>query len=181
MPNTLTVREMQKEDLDLLIAYWCTASPAYLRSMGADPAKVPSADKLRQALTHQVELPMQEKQSFALIWLADAQPIGHCNVNQIAFGKQAHMHLHLWQADARRKGVGTALVRKSLPHFFDKLQLEQIICEPYAHNPAPNKTLARVGFEHTRTYRTVPGSLNFEQEVKRWVMTQARFQELENA
>ena len=42
-------------------------------------------------------------------------------------------------------------------------------------NPAPNKTLARVGFEFVKEYVTVPGSINFEQPVNRWEMTREKY------
>ncbi len=59
----------------------------------------------------------------------------------------------------------------SLPFFFKNLQLKNVFCEPYALNPAPNRTLEKVGFECLEEYVTVPGYLNFEQPVKRWRMS----------
>jgi RimJ/RimL family protein N-acetyltransferase len=63
----------------------------------------------------------------------------------------------------------------TLPYFFDSLQIKRLYSEPYALNEAPNKTLERAGFELEKEYITTPGSLNFEQPVKRWVMTKERF------
>ena len=40
----------------------------------------------------------------------------------------------------------------------------------YAENPGPNRTLAKLGFRLIKRYRTVPGIINFEQEVNRYVM-----------
>ena len=85
------------------------------------------------------------------------------------------MHLHIWENGARKKGMGTALVKLGLPFFFKNLKLKKIYCEPYALNPAPNKVLEKAGFEFLKTYITTPGFLNFEQAVNLWQFTYERF------
>lgn len=94
-------------------------------------------------LTNQIRLPYKEKSSLALIAEINGEPLGHCNVNDITFGLEAKMHLHLWNNNLRKKGLGTEMVLQSLPLFFDRLKLKTIWCEPYAENPAPNKTLKK--------------------------------------
>jgi RimJ/RimL family protein N-acetyltransferase len=64
----------------------------------------------------------------------------------------------------------------TLPLFFERLQLKKLYCEPYALNSAPNKSLEKVGFEFIKEYITIPGSLNFEQPVKRWELSYEKFQ-----
>ena len=59
----------------------------------------------------------------------------------------------------------------TIPCYFKNLQLKKLICEPYALNPAPHKTLEKLGFQFEKEYVTVPGSINFEQPVKRWVLS----------
>jgi len=103
-----------------------------------------------------------------MIWLFNGKAIGHCNVNNIIFGQSAFMHLHMWNAPNRKKGMGSQLVQLSIPYFFKHLELKELFCEPYALNPAPNKTLAKLGFQFIKKHVTIPGSLNFEQEVNRW-------------
>ncbi len=76
------------------------------------------------------------------------------------------MHLHLWSDSVRQKGNGDQFVKMSLPYFFKNLQLKKVLCEPYAHNISPNRTLSKVGFGLKSTYTGIPGFLNFEQEVK---------------
>ena len=110
-----------------------------------------------------------------MIWQMDNEPIGHCNVNKIKFGEEAYMHLHLWNSDGRKKGMGAELVKMSLPYFFEKLELKKIYSEPYALNPAPNKTLVKAGFTFVKEYITTPGFLNFEQPVNLWELTYEQF------
>jgi len=176
--TTLSVREMQEEDIDRIISYWMNAAPAFLAGMGVDLAKIPPEEQWRKMLLDQIHQTMAEKQSYCIIWLVDSKPVGHSNVNKIIFGEEAYMHLHMWQSPLRKKGYGAELVRKTLPFFFNRLQLRKIYCEPYALNLAPNKTLERVGFSFLKTYLTTPGWLNFEQEVNRWELTREKFEEL---
>ncbi|HMQ49416.1 MAG TPA: GNAT family protein [Saprospiraceae bacterium] len=174
----LSVREMQLSDVASIIQYWLGSDATHLLAMGVDLAKVPSRDDLAAMLQEQIELPLEAKRSYGLIWELEGRAIGHSNTNPTYFGDHAFMHLHLWGAVHRKKGLGTELVQLSLPHFFSKLQLEVLYCQPYALNPAPNKTLAKAGFEFLKEYITVPGSINLEQSVKLWKMSRERFDSL---
>jgi len=171
--GALNVRPMELKDIQPLADYWLLSPASHLVSMGVDLDKLPEREILESALSSQLKHPIEEKKSYALIWEQDGLPIGHTNVNQIEFGKQAYMHLHLWAAQSRQKGLGLTLVNQSLSLFFDNLNLQTIYCEPYALNPAPNKTLERLGFEFVKRHRTIPGSLNFEQDVHLWKLTRA--------
>lgn len=169
-PQNLSVREMQESDIQLIADYWLTSSKEHLLGMGADPEKIPSREGLTSMLQAQLQLPYSQKQAYCIIWEADGQAIGHCNINNITFAEEAYMHLHTWHADKRRKGAGLELVKMTLPFFFRHFQLKNLYCEPYALNPAPNKTLEKAGFTFVKKYVTTPGSITFEQEVNRWVM-----------
>ncbi len=168
-PFQLSIREIRASDLTPLVDYWMQATPEYLRGMGADPDKLPSRDAFTAMLAEQLGQPYDAKKSYCLIWEADGEPIGHCNVNKIVFGESAYMHLHLWKPDIRQQGMGAAFIRLALPYFFNNLHLARLYCEPYALTPGPNKTLAKVGFTFVKEHITIPGFLNFEQPVWLWV------------
>ncbi|MDF2437503.1 MAG: hypothetical protein K0Q95_1879 [Bacteroidota bacterium] len=169
--DELSVRELTETDISLIADYWLTADSSFLEGMGVDLNKLPSRGELSNMLLMQLQTPLVHKRSFCMIWELNGNPVGHSNVNPMQFGEEATMHLHLWKNAERKRGMGSELVRLTLPHFFEKLQLKKLISEPYALNPAPNKTLEKVGFEFVKEYITIPGSLNFEQPVKRWEMT----------
>lgn len=176
--NSITVREIELKDIDLILDYWLKSDLDFLVSLGVDLSKLPTRIGLSEMLRKQVNAALADKQSYALIWELDGKPIGHSNINGITYGKEATMHLHLWQSTNRRKGIGTELVLKSLPFYFGKLKLQKLISEPYALNPAPNKTLKKIGFEWVKAYTTVPGSINFEQEVNRWELSKDAFEKI---
>lgn len=173
---TLNVRELTHNDIPLIADYWLNASPEYLRSMGADAALLPPRQQFEAMLAAQLALPASKKRAYALIWELNGTPCGHCNVNGIEYGNHAYMHLHLWHNSTRQKGLGLQLVKLSVPFFFRTLELQTLYCEPYAQNPAPNRTLQRAGFVLERTYTTVPGSINFEQEVNRYALSRWSFE-----
>ena len=174
----LSVREILPTDIPSITNYWLQADAAYLKGMGADKSKLPTAEQWHQMLQTQINLPYSEKQSYCTIWEVNGEAVGHCNVNQISFGKEANMHLHLWHPETRQKGSGSELVKKSLFYFFQNLKLQTLFCEPYALKPAPNKTLEKVGFRFVKEYITTPGSINFEQLVNRWELTKEEFEKL---
>jgi RimJ/RimL family protein N-acetyltransferase len=129
-------------------------------------------------LSEQISQAYEVKQSYCIIWLHNNQPIGHSNVNQIVFAQEAYMHLHIWKQYERQKGIGTTLVQQTLPYFFKNLQLQMLYCQPYALNPAPNKTLPKLGFEFVKQYKTVPGWIGFEQDVNLYQLTKEKFEKL---
>ncbi|MFN0037796.1 MAG: GNAT family N-acetyltransferase [Saprospiraceae bacterium] len=170
MNEYLSVREIQPSDTALIARYWLTAEPAFLQGMGVDLAKMPDEAQWLALLSEPIGLPYPEKKSYCIILQADGQPVGHCNVNKIRFGEEAFMHLHIWADSDRKRGIGAALVQMAIPYFFQNLHLQKLCCEPYALNPAPNRTLPKIGFRLVKTYTTTPGFLNFEQEVNLWEM-----------
>jgi len=172
----LSVREMHASDIPLIADYWTSAPAEYLLGMGADPARMLPAHEWHELLTNQLHTPIEQKQSWCLIWEIDGNPVGHCNINQITPGSVAEMHLHLWHPETRHKGAGTALVKMSIPLFFKTFSLQRLYCRPYAHNTAPNKTLALAGFTLLQQVTTTPGYLNFEQPVNVWMITRTEIQ-----
>jgi len=178
MDKQLSVRIMTVDDVHHIVNYWQNASKEHLSKMGAMIEKMPSKENMTSFLKAQEKLPMNKKESFCTVWLMDNRPVGHCNVNTISFGEQATMHLHVWEPLKRNKGYGVQFVKKSLEYFFNDLNLQKVICEPYALNDAPNKTLEKVGFTFQKEYTTIPGSLNFEQSVKQWSLLKTKFTEI---
>jgi len=164
----LAVTPWTADDIPDIMNYFLEAEEGHLSGMGADAAKLPSFESWHTSLMTEYHKPALEQGYYYVIWMCDGERVGHCNINFIEHGIQANMHLHMWESGQRRKGMGTKLVQLALPLFFERFNLKKVICEPYALNPAPNKTLPRAGFQFVRKYRCTPGPINFEQEVSRW-------------
>ena len=178
MARELSVREIQSSDFDLLANYWFESDKSHLEGMGVDLNKMPARDQFLQMLSDHYNTPIHERKSYCIIWLVEGIPVGHSNTNPAIFGKEAFMHLHIWNTNIRSKGMGIEFVKMTLPFFFENLQLKKLYCQPYALNPAPNKSLEKVGFEFVKEYITIPGFINFEQPVKLWEMSLEKFKQL---
>jgi len=171
----LSVRELHKKDINPIIHYWLSAEKSFMEGMGVDIRKIPDKEKWKEMLTEQLSQTYEQKKSYCIIWELNGKAVGHSNINKIIFGEEAYMHLHIWEKDIRMKGLGTAFIKMTIPWFFEKYKLKKLYSEPYALNPAPNKTLAKSGFEFINQYTTIPGWLDFEQPVKLWMMSYEKF------
>jgi RimJ/RimL family protein N-acetyltransferase len=174
----LSVREMQISDVPQFLRYWYDADPAYLYNLGVDLNKMPAKEEFRQMILEQLSLPIEQRRSYNIIWENQGIPVGHSNTSPTIYGKEAKMHLHIWSPSQRKKGLGIEFVKLSLHHYFEKLKLEILWCEPYASNPAPNKTLEKAGFKLVKEYTTVPGFVCYELPVKQWMMSYRDFETL---
>lgn len=173
-----SVREISNNDAPLVVSYFLDAETWFLHKMGVDISKLPERDDWIEKIKSQIDKPIIKKKFYYIIWLIDGEPVGHSNINHIRFGESAKFHLHLWRTENRTKGLGKIFLLKTLPFYFGKYNLKQLIGEPYALNPSPNKLLENIGFELEKTYDTVPGWINFKQPVNRWVLTKERYEQL---
>lgn len=168
------VRPMEPDEVRYVIEYFLGSDEAYLRGMGVDPAKLPSAGEWEALLRADFARPIEARRFFYVLWEADGVPVGHSHINDIRYGEDASMHLHLWRPERRRRGSGTRFVRASVGIYFERFALRRLYSQPYALNPAPNRALPAAGFELVRSYETVPGWINFRQPVNEWVLTRER-------
>ena len=175
MNKILNVREMKEKDVKYWLNYWLNSPAEHLVKMGIDLNKKPTRQQLIDSISDQLEGSYSHRKAYYLIWMYEDIAIGHTNINKIKYGNQAFMHLHLWYNNYRKSGLGAELIKKSLPFYFKNFKLKTLYCEPYALNPAPNKTLERLGFNLVKTYKTIPGASNFEQLVKQWKLTKESF------
>lgn len=159
-----------KADYERMIDYFLQADQKFLISMGVDPGRLPIRKDWLDRLLPDLERSDCEKQTYFLSWLYNGVAIGHSNVNKIKYGEEAYIHLHIWAPEHRKAGIGTEFLRKSANAFIRKFALKSLCCEPYAENPAANRVLSKVGFRFIRRYRTVPGLINFDQEVNQYVI-----------
>ena len=142
----LSVRPIRPNDFEDFINYWLNLSPAERDLLGVDPTRVPTADRMRSDLEAMVGTPEGQARSFVLAWCVDGKSIGHSSLKEILSGESGTMHLHIWRADLRGRGLGPRLFCLSVLDFYQRFKLKRIICEPKADNPAPNRVLVQVGF-----------------------------------
>ena len=156
------------EEYELMLDYFYEADDSFLRGMGVDPLKLPERNKWLDALLADHEKPDSERDRFYLVWIFRGRRVGHSSINKIVVGTEAFIHLHLWDPQLRRAGLGTEFVRRSANFYFERFNLKKLVCEPSAENPGPNRVLEKLGFAFIRRYRTAPGVIAYEQDVNRY-------------
>jgi RimJ/RimL family protein N-acetyltransferase len=166
----LSVREMRLDEVELRIAYFHDASDEYLQTLGVDRALLPSRAAWREFYEADHARPLAQRESYTLVWELGERVVGFSSLDQISFGEQAFMHLHILDSANRRAGMGTEFVRLSAAKYLRALQLQRLYCQPNAFNVAPNRTLQRAGFRYVFTQQMQPSSINFPQPITRWVL-----------
>lgn len=170
----IRVREMRLQEVDLRIGYFHNASDDYLRTLGADRARLPTPEAWRARYERDFERPVEERDTYSLVWELEESAVGFSTVDHIEFGREALMHLHILEPGSRRRGMGTAFVRLSAAIYFEALHLQRLYCQPNAFNVAPNRTLQRAGFKYVWTKdQMAPSEVNFPQPITRWVLEAA--------
>ncbi|TMC90681.1 MAG: GNAT family N-acetyltransferase [Chloroflexi bacterium] len=157
-----------REEYELMLDYFYNADDSFLRGMGVDRLKLPPRDKWLDALLTDHEKADTERDRFYLVWIFRGRRVGHSSINNIAVGTEAFIHLHLWNSQLRRAGLGTEFVRRSASFYFERFNLKRLVCEPWAGNLAPNRVLEKLGFAFVGRYRTAPGVIAYEQDVNRY-------------
>jgi RimJ/RimL family protein N-acetyltransferase len=173
MDDQLIVRPFESHaEFYGMIDYFHGASDEQLYRMGVDRAKLPPREEWFAHVWRDHHLAENDpaRDRFFLAWLFRGQVIGHSSINQIRFGDHAYAHLHMWQSDLRRAGIGSELFRRSISIYFTRFELQVIHVEPHAENPAPNRALQKLGFTLVKRYRTTPGPTTFEQDVNHYQM-----------
>ena len=134
----------------LIIEYFHNATPEFLHGLGVDPTKLPSREIWRAHYDRDFALPVEQRRSFLVLWTLDAAPIGFSTADKIVIGEQAFMHLHIF--DSGRRGSRATAPRwcgRPRNSISTRCASEQLYCEPYALNVAPNRTLQKAGFATT--------------------------------
>ncbi len=170
MSELIQVRAFEgQREYEQMIDYFLSADDAFLDAMGVDRSKLPARKAWIESTMQDHARNNREKERAYLAWVYDGVAVGHSSINKIVVGEQAFIHLHLWSAGLRRSGLGTTFFQRSAERFAHDFSLRRLYCEPRAENVGPNRVVLRAGFRFVKRYRTVPGPLNYEQEVNQYI------------
>lgn len=175
LTEQVSIRELNSDDIPLVVDYFLEADIEHLINMGVDIDKLPDRETWIKQIQNELNKPNEEKKLYYLIWMIDNIPIGHSNINKIEYKDHAYMHLHIWDTDRRHGGLAKKFVPLSLSRYFNLFQLEHLYCEPYALNPSPNRVLQALGFVYVKQYECIPGPINVLQFVNRYELTKQAY------
>jgi RimJ/RimL family protein N-acetyltransferase len=170
MNGSIEVRPFAgRPEYEQMVDYFLDADDGFLQGMGVARSTLPSREDWISSALRDHDHPNHEKERAYLAWIYGGAAIGHSSINQIEVGEAAFIHLHLWSRLHRQAGLGTTFFRRSAARFAQEFSLKRLYCEPYAENPGPNRVLLKSEFRLIKRYRTVPGPMNFEQDVNQYV------------
>jgi RimJ/RimL family protein N-acetyltransferase len=170
MNGSIEVRPFAgRREYEQMVDYFLDADDEFLHAMGVARSRLPSREDWISSALRDHDRPIHEKERAYLAWVYGGVAIGHSSINRIEVGEAAFIHLHLWLRMHRQAGLGTTFFQLSVGHFTQDFSLKRLYCEPCADNPGPNRVLLKSEFRLIKRYRTVPGPINFEQDVNQYV------------
>ncbi len=101
----VSVREMQLDEVDLVIDYFHSAAPEFLETLGVDPTRLPDPVAWRGLFADEFERPVETRGRLLVIWESQGDPVGFSSADKIVIGAEAYMHLHVLEPDHRRHGT----------------------------------------------------------------------------
>src|SRR5579875_2051650 len=123
--SSLAVRPMELPDFDVRVAYFHDASDDHLALLGVDRARLPDPVEWRASFAGNLALPVEQRSEYGVVWELDGELVGFSTADQIQFGVEAHMHLHIVDPERRtasggprwrvRASDGRALLRGAAP------------------------------------------------------------------
>ncbi len=162
------VRQFVVSDCEDVINYFQHTNRQYLEATDGSDMPVLAYDEWVRQLLEEEQKSYQTKSIYYLIWQLADSSVGHANLTNIEFRKQAYLHLHLWYPKQRNKGNGSWFIKQSILHFFDKFELETLYCEPSLFNIPANKILAQLGFELLSANRALVTRLEHGKAINQW-------------
>jgi RimJ/RimL family protein N-acetyltransferase len=160
---------MELADFEVRIAYFHQATDEHLDRLGVDRSRLPQPDAWRASFEQNLARPVDERSEYGLVWEVDGMLVGFSTADQIRFGAEAHMHIHIIDPERRASGLGTQFVRMTAVRLCDTLRLNHLYCEPNAFNAAPNRTLQKAGFKYVCSRECRPNPINSYQATTIWV------------
>ena len=145
--SELNIRPLDLQDVPLVHDYLQNLSSEDLIRMGIAGDRRPSRQKLLDSYQEELEKTPESQSFFSFVWQVDGEEVGYSTLKDIKYGKSGSIHLHMWNSSSRGQGYGGILFCKTVLAFYERFNVETIICEPKADNPMPNKMLGKIGFQ----------------------------------
>jgi RimJ/RimL family protein N-acetyltransferase len=157
--EVIRLRDLQEEDIPALVSYWADSSPEYIRSIGADPRKVPSRDQLQT--TYRSALPENGPGRSRIVLIAESikgNLIGYTNLS-IKSAEESYAHVHILDPAYRSRGVAQALFPRAMRQFFRLVPIRKILMQTSPENQRVNRFLQAVGLTPERVHIENPDGM----------------------
>jgi RimJ/RimL family protein N-acetyltransferase len=157
--EVIRLRDIEEKDIPALVSYWADSSPEYIRSIGADPRKVPSRDQL--AAGYRSALPQNGPGRTRLVLIGESPTghlIGYTNLS-IKSADESYAHVHILDPAYRARGVGQAMFPHVLRQFFLLMPIRKIMMQTSPENNRVNRFLQAVGLTPEHVHLAEPDGM----------------------
>lgn len=168
--TTISIRLLEKSDIQKIINYWFNKTEEELKFVGVDKNKLGTIESWTNFLEDVLNTPMDQAKAFYLIWQINNEAIGYVTLRNISQNNIADIHLHIWDKSMHTKGYGAKLFAISVVEIYKLFKFKLLLCEPKADNAAPNKMLEKIGFQKWRTYTCASASMCFPCKVNSYII-----------
>jgi RimJ/RimL family protein N-acetyltransferase len=167
----ILVREINEGDLPSQDAYFENATDEYLLRLGVNPDAIRGFKRDYSAFRAVQAPPLHERKIYGFAFEKEGVLIGSSTLKEIQFGKSAEIHGHIYDETLRGTGLVSSFLPEFLKHVFDLFELEVLIAEPSAQNPAPNRLLQKLGLSIQRSYQSPAQGILLARTANRYELT----------
>ncbi|MES2939512.1 MAG: hypothetical protein V4864_17620 [Pseudomonadota bacterium] len=153
--DDIQVREFSGDDIAGFLEYWYDGDPAFLKSLGVNPEKLPQRRKMREML----ELDIQRQgrggnRPSALLAIAlNGRTVGVHELTHLrprpggerAGFESGVMHAHLWRPEHRGRGIALVSYVRAMQEYARRFMLDAVLFESPVHNRGANRIKDKLG------------------------------------
>lgn len=152
--KTIVLRDLVEDDIEAIVSYWHDGDPAFLHSLGADPAKLVSRETTRERLLSSLDpIGLPAKAYFVLSSGRDL--LAYTNLN-FRSASEAFAHFHVLHTGFRIKAVMYVLFPEVVRTFFSRFPLERIEMQTRHDNRNIDRLLRRFGLTPRQEFLDTP-------------------------
>jgi RimJ/RimL family protein N-acetyltransferase len=123
--------------------------PVYFRLLDTDPARLWSANRIKEWLEKDSESPAPGNILCSIRTLADDRLIGFIAFEEINWAsRDAYVAIGIGERDCWGKGCGTDAMRLMLQYGFGELNLHRVSLTVFEYNPRAIRSYEKCGFQH---------------------------------
>jgi hypothetical protein len=153
----VTARELRREDLEVLVAYWHDSKPDYLSSLGVDLAKLGTPDETYARLAAGLKRD-QGRRAITVVAEVEGEVVAYANLLVVA-PDTACAHLHTLRQEASVKSAVYRFFPLVSVAVLKDLGVSRLRFEASVGNRGINRYLQSFGLQPTKVYLEQPDGL----------------------
>jgi hypothetical protein len=153
----VTARELRREDLGALVAYWHDSKPEYLAALGVDLAKLGTPEETYARFAAGLQRG-ETSRALTVVAELEGEVVAYANLRVVA-PDTACAHLHTLRREASVRGAVYEFFPLVSVAVLDDLGVSRLRFEASVGNRGINRYLQSFGLQPTRAYLEQPDGL----------------------